>query len=410
MAKSDWGEIYKELGAHPVINATGSVTMLGGSTPIPEVREAMDRAHEAYIPLMELQDRAGKYIADMTDVPAAYLTSGAGSALTLATAAIMAGDDDDKIQQLPDTTGMKNEILIQRRQRYWYDRCLELAGARLVEFGTDDATSREDLESAIGPSTAAVHFYAVEQSPDADALSLEDTIEIAHGAGVSVAVVFDADFGDRGRMLREGLPEMGGRILEAGHWLRFVGCGRDIVGITCGTLMNAQIVIHGVLDGLVPAAEPRGGSLKLLSPREREVLGWMSRGYRNGPIARILHLEPKTVERHINNIYAKLGECPAGKHPRVQAISAFLTAAGYRRQSWGDSEGDVPAGYDGAISAPAFQASTPASSAMEGTSSLDGTSQAIATGPASLSRKSPAGRPRAASKTGLSSTYPALSA
>ncbi|MCI0887409.1 MAG: aminotransferase class V-fold PLP-dependent enzyme, partial [Chloroflexi bacterium] len=188
MAKSDWGEIYKELGAHPVINATGSVTMLGGSTPIPEVREAMDRAHEAYIPLMELQDRAGKYIADMTDVPAAYLTSGAGSALTLATAAIMAGDDDDKIQQLPDTTGMKNEILIQRRQRYWYDRCLELAGAKLVDFGTDERTTAKDLENAIGPNTAAVHYYAVEQSPDPHALSLEETIEIAHGKDVPVTV------------------------------------------------------------------------------------------------------------------------------------------------------------------------------------------------------------------------------
>ena len=83
---------------------------------------------------------------------------------------------------------MKDEILIQRRQRYWYDRCLELAGASLVEFGTDDATSRQDLESAIGPQTAAVHYYAVEQSPDPSALSLEDTIEIAHGAGVPVIV------------------------------------------------------------------------------------------------------------------------------------------------------------------------------------------------------------------------------
>ena len=188
MAESSWGDIYKELGAKPIINAIGSVTMLGGSTPAPEVAEAMQAASAAYIPLAELEEKAGQAIADMVDVPAAYVTSGAGSALMLATAAIMAGDDDDRIQQLPDTAGMKNEILIQRRQRYWYDRCLELAGARLVEFGTDDATSREDLESAIGPSTAAVHFYAVEQSPDPDALSLEDTIEIAHGAGVPVMV------------------------------------------------------------------------------------------------------------------------------------------------------------------------------------------------------------------------------
>ena len=98
MADSDWGDIYKELGAKPIINAIGSVTMLGGSTPIPEVKEAMEKADSAYLPLIELEEKAGRAIADMLDVPAAYITAGAGSALTLATAAIMAGDDDDKIQ------------------------------------------------------------------------------------------------------------------------------------------------------------------------------------------------------------------------------------------------------------------------------------------------------------------------
>ena len=188
MSESTWGDIYEELGAKPIINAIGSVTMLGGSTPVPEVKEAMERADDAYIPLIELEEKAGQVIADVADVPAAYVTSGAGSALTLATAAIMAGDDDDKVQQLPDTTGMKNEILIQRRQRYWYDRCLELAGAKLVEFGSDDGTTREDLAEAIGPNTAAVHYYMVEQTPDPQALSLEDTIDVAHANGVPVTV------------------------------------------------------------------------------------------------------------------------------------------------------------------------------------------------------------------------------
>ena len=188
MTTADWGNIYKELGATPVINATGSVTMLGGSTPIPEVREAMAQADGAYIPLMELQERAGAAIANMVNVPAAYITSGAGSALMLATAAAMAGDDDDHIQQLPNTAGMKNEILIQTRQRYWYDRCLELAGARLVMFGSEERTTAEDLEQAIGPNTAAVHYYAVEQEHDPDALSLEETIAIAHARDVLVTV------------------------------------------------------------------------------------------------------------------------------------------------------------------------------------------------------------------------------
>ena len=188
MTTADWGNIYKELGAKPVINATGSVTMLGGSTPVPEVREAMAQADGAYIPLMELQEAAGNAIARMVNVPAAYITSGAGSALMLATAAAMAGDDDDRIQQLPNTDGMKNEILLQTRQRYWYDRCLELAGARLVMFGSEERTTREDLENAIGPNTAAVHYYAVEQEYDPYALTLEDTIEIAHARDVLVTV------------------------------------------------------------------------------------------------------------------------------------------------------------------------------------------------------------------------------
>lgn len=192
MVSADWASIYKELGANPIINATGSVTLLGGSTPVPEVVEAMAMANQAYVPLMELEEKAGKFIAHIVNVPAAYITSGAGSALTLATAAIMAGDDDDKIEQLPDTTGMKNEILIQNRQRYmmhyWYDRCLELAGAKLVDFGSEERTTAQDLEDAIGPNTAAVHYYAVEQSPDPHALSLEETIEIAHGKGLPVTV------------------------------------------------------------------------------------------------------------------------------------------------------------------------------------------------------------------------------
>lgn len=188
MTNSKWGRIYEDLGTKPIINAIGSVTMLGGSTTIPEVRQAMEEANVAYVPLIELEEKAGQRIADMANVPSAYITAGAGSALTMATAAIMAGDSDHKIEQLPDTTGMKNEFLIQKRQRYWYDRCLEMAGGRLVEFGSAENTSIEDLETAIGPNTAAVHYFVLEQTPDPNALSLEDTIEIAHAHNLPVTV------------------------------------------------------------------------------------------------------------------------------------------------------------------------------------------------------------------------------
>lgn len=183
-----WGAIYKELGARPIINAIGSLTLVGGSTPPPEVREAMDAANDAYIPLTELEEAAGAAIAKLTGVPSAYVTSGAGSALTLAAAAAMAGDNDDLIQRLPNTEGMKGEILIQKRQRYWYDRCLEMSGAKLTEFGTADGTTADDLRKAIGPNTAAVHFVMKEESIDPKALTLVETIEVANEAGVPTLV------------------------------------------------------------------------------------------------------------------------------------------------------------------------------------------------------------------------------
>ena len=268
MADSDWGQIYKDIGAQPIINAIGSVTMLGGSTPAPEVKEAMEAAGVAYIPLMELEEKAGQAVADMADVPAAWITSGAGSALTLAAAAVMAGDDDDRIQQLPDTTGMKNEFLIQRRQRYWYDRCLETSGAKLVEFGSDERTTREDLENAIGPNTAAVHFYAVEQEPDTNILPLEDCIEIAREHGVAVTVdaagqIYPLDnFGKYVRMGADfqciaakymGAPQSTGLALGTEDFIRklgyqsFVGYeGRRIRGIGRPHKVDRQEMIGAV--------------------------------------------------------------------------------------------------------------------------------------------------------------------
>lgn len=189
MVASNWGAIYKELGARPVVNATGSVTLLGGSTPLPEVKEAMAAADGAYIPLIELEQAVGDRVAELVGVPAAYITSGAGSALTLATAAYMAGADDDLIQQLPDTTGMKDEIVIQRRQRYWYDRCLELAGAKLVDAGDDNGTTADDIRAAITDQTCAIHVPMMEQSPtDPNVVPLEEVIEIGKDAGVYISV------------------------------------------------------------------------------------------------------------------------------------------------------------------------------------------------------------------------------
>ena len=105
-------KIYSELGIKPIINAIGSVTLLGGSTQPKQVIDAMQSAQDMYVPMDELEQKAGDYIAKLFGAEACYVTSGAGSALTLTTAAFMAGDNDELIVKLPDTTGMKDEIFI----------------------------------------------------------------------------------------------------------------------------------------------------------------------------------------------------------------------------------------------------------------------------------------------------------
>ncbi|MBI4219469.1 MAG: aminotransferase class V-fold PLP-dependent enzyme [Chloroflexi bacterium] len=184
----EWGGVYRSLGIKPVINAMGSVTLLGGSTVTPSVRAAMSEADDAFVPLEELQEKAGRAIAEMIGADAVYLTSGAASAIVLSSAAAMAGDDDAKIQQLPDTTGMKNEFLIQKRQRYWYDRCLNLAGGKIVEFGTPEGTTEEQLEAAMGPKTAAVHYWMDERNIDPNVLTLQQVVKVAHRRNLPVTV------------------------------------------------------------------------------------------------------------------------------------------------------------------------------------------------------------------------------
>src|SRR5690349_2835374 len=101
---------YEDLGVRPVINAAGTLTRLGG-LPLPEaVARAMAEAATVCVPMEELQEAAGRVIADATGAEAGFVTSGAAAGLTLAAAACLAGMDVARMDRLPDTTGMPNEI------------------------------------------------------------------------------------------------------------------------------------------------------------------------------------------------------------------------------------------------------------------------------------------------------------
>ena len=179
--------IFQELGVKPVINAQGNRTLLGGGTPSPEVREMMDAAESAYAHMGDLMDAVGERVSDMLGVEAALVTSGCSAALAFAAAACMTGDDPDKMERIPDATGMPREFIIQRQLRVKYDRCMSIPGGELVEIGDEDGTTAEQLEAAISQNTAGVHYLAPgDRNPGA--LPIEQVIEIAHAHDVPVVV------------------------------------------------------------------------------------------------------------------------------------------------------------------------------------------------------------------------------
>ena len=147
-------DYFKELGVRPFLNAAGTYTVLTASLMEPEVMSAINYASRVYVPLTELHDAVGKRIASLIGCDAAMVTAGAASALTLGTAACMTGTNQEFIHRLPDTTGMKTEVIIQKSHRYGYDHAIRNCGIRFVEVETAD-----ELERAAGDRTAMMLFF-----------------------------------------------------------------------------------------------------------------------------------------------------------------------------------------------------------------------------------------------------------
>jgi L-seryl-tRNA(Ser) seleniumtransferase len=147
-------DYFAELGVKPIINAAGTYTMFTASLMPPEVMEAMAYASRKFYRLNEVQDAVGRRIAELMGAEAAMVTSGAAGALTVGTAACITGKDQEKILRIPDLTGMKNEVLIQKSHRFAYDHAVRACGVRMAEIETED-----ELKRKAGPRTAMMLFF-----------------------------------------------------------------------------------------------------------------------------------------------------------------------------------------------------------------------------------------------------------
>lgn len=145
--------IYAKLGIRPIINGQGTYTSLGGSIMPPEVVQAMAEAAGWFVSIPELQEKVGARIASLLGVPAAMVTAGAASAISVATAACMTRNSADALEHLPRTDGLKNEVIIQKAHKSGYEPQILLTGAKLVWV-----ESSAELARAVNARTAMMFF------------------------------------------------------------------------------------------------------------------------------------------------------------------------------------------------------------------------------------------------------------
>ena len=151
LGKDPRQNVYSRLGVKTVINCRGTWTYLSGSLEFPEVTAAQREASEYFVNMFELQHAASRRLAELTGAEAGMVTSGAAGAMASATAACMAGSDAKCVWQLPDTTGLKNEVIMVGG-RSAFDNAIRLTGAKLVLAGTP-----EEIANSINKNTAMIY-------------------------------------------------------------------------------------------------------------------------------------------------------------------------------------------------------------------------------------------------------------
>lgn len=147
--------MYRAIGVDPLLNAKGTFTIITGSQTLPEVKKAMDEASRSYVQMDELMGGVSKKLAEITGAPWGIVTAGCCAAITHTTAACLAGTNPERMQRLPDLTGLKSEVIIPEYSRNVYDHAVRMLGVKIVEVKTP-----EELESAFNERTAMVYILA----------------------------------------------------------------------------------------------------------------------------------------------------------------------------------------------------------------------------------------------------------
>ena len=245
--------IYTRIGVRPLINARGTWTYLCGSLELPETKQAMQEASDYFVDFFQLQAGVSRQLAKLSGAEAGMITSGAAAALASATAGCIAGTDPKNVWQLPDTTGLKNEVVM-LGGRIDFDSAIRLCGAKLVVAPTVD-----DLKGAINSQTAMV--YTIMRDDD----RLTRALNITRPAGVPL-LVDDAP----------GIPpwENFSRFIKLGVDLCVFSGGKGVCGPQCaGVLLGRKQLIDAALANTSPW---EGAVCRPMKVAKEEIMGLLA--------------------------------------------------------------------------------------------------------------------------------------
>jgi len=284
--------IYERLGVTPIINACGPNTRLSGGIMAPEVAQTMMEASQHCIDMVELQARASELIAAATGAEAGFVTSGAAAGMLLGLAACMTGLDPDKMNRLPDTTGMKSEIVVPRSHRNFYDRAARALGALVVEVGLSDrfsGTGVRDVEAweiaaAITERTAAVYYLAKPHALP----RLPEVVAAAAAKGVPVAVDAAAELPPKENLRRfvaEGAALVafsGGKAIGGPQASGILAGRRDLIAAAALQNLDLDVFVEqfnphpGFIDKRVLPGLPHHGIGRPCKVGKEEIVGLLT--------------------------------------------------------------------------------------------------------------------------------------
>lgn len=184
--------VFSEMGLREVVNANGKMTILGVSKASETVAEKVKKALQSFVVIEELIDYAGCVIAEKTGAQGGCPTAGAASGIAIACAACIAGTDLCKIEQLPNSCGLRNEIIIQKGHVVHFGgniaQMMRLGGAVPIEVGCANKVEAQHVEGAITEKTAALFYTVSHHAVQKGMLSLDTILKIAARKGLPVIV------------------------------------------------------------------------------------------------------------------------------------------------------------------------------------------------------------------------------